>query len=96
MINLLKNAMLVVTDSGGVQKEAFYFKTSCVTVREETEWVELLNTNRMKLCKISSKNKIVKHLNLGLKTKGKIVMYGKAMHQKKLFQKFIIILNKII
>ena len=49
MINLLKNAMLIVTDSGGVQKEAFYFKTSCVTVREETEWVELLNTNWMKL-----------------------------------------------
>ena len=84
MINLLKNAMLVVTDSGGVQKEAFYFKTSCVTVREETEWVELLNTNWMKLCAPSSKNKIVKHLNLGLKTKGKnCLLYGKGDASKK-------------
>ena len=42
MLWLLKNCSLVVTDSGGVQKEAFFFNKPCVTMRDQTEWVELI------------------------------------------------------
>lgn len=42
MIELLKHAKIVLTDSGGLQKEAFFFKKPCVTLRDRTEWVELV------------------------------------------------------
>ena len=42
MIMLLKTCELVITDSGGVQKEAFFFGKHCITLREQTEWVELV------------------------------------------------------
>ncbi len=42
MIMLLKSCQLVITDSGGVQKEAFFFGKNCITLREQTEWIELV------------------------------------------------------
>jgi UDP-GlcNAc3NAcA epimerase len=42
MIMLLKHCKLVITDSGGLQKEAFFFQKNCVTLRNETEWIELV------------------------------------------------------
>jgi UDP-GlcNAc3NAcA epimerase len=42
MISLENTCSLVITDSGGVQKEAFFFKKPCIILREQTEWVEIV------------------------------------------------------
>ncbi len=42
MVWLIDNCDLVMTDSGGLQKEAFFFEKPCITLRDETEWVELI------------------------------------------------------
>ncbi|MCP5049220.1 MAG: UDP-N-acetyl glucosamine 2-epimerase [bacterium] len=49
MIALESNARVIVTDSGGVQKEGYFFDTPCVVAREQTEWVELTEAGWTKL-----------------------------------------------
>ena len=55
MLELLKNCNLVVTDSGGLQKEAFFNKKHCIIAREETEWVELVSNKFAKIVGSDSK-----------------------------------------
>lgn len=43
MVYLLQNCKVVMTDSGGLQKEAFFFQKPCITIRDQTEWVELVS-----------------------------------------------------
>ncbi|MFY9100651.1 UDP-N-acetylglucosamine 2-epimerase (non-hydrolyzing) [Aliarcobacter cryaerophilus] len=45
MVWLIDNCDFVMTDSGGLQKEAYFFKKPCITLRDETEWVELVENN---------------------------------------------------
>jgi len=69
MIWLLKHCNAVVSDSGGVQKEAFFFKKPCITMRDQTEWVELIENGVNVLA--------------GADTQ-KIIEYTKAMLDKKI------------
>ena len=50
MVQLLLNCKKVITDSGGLQKEAFFAKKYCKTLREETEWTETLKENKNVIC----------------------------------------------
>ena len=56
MVALEKNAKVIITDSGGVQKEGFFFGTPCVIPREETEWIELVNVGFNHLAGINAEN----------------------------------------
>lgn len=51
MVCLLKSCSLVLSDSGGVQKEAYYFKKSCLILRDQTEWPELVECGANKIVK---------------------------------------------
>ncbi len=62
MIWLIDNCDLVMTDSGGLQKEAFFFKKPCITLRDETEWVELIE-NRFNVLVGADKDKILHAYN---------------------------------
>lgn len=58
VIALEKNASFIVTDSGGVQKEAFFFEKPCIILRSETEWVEIVENGNAILCD-ADKNRIL-------------------------------------
>ena len=51
MLSFLNECEMVITDSGGLQKESFFAKKKCLTVREQTEWNELINQGTNVLCK---------------------------------------------
>jgi UDP-GlcNAc3NAcA epimerase len=54
MVQLLSHAKIVLTDSGGVQKEAYFFNKYCITLRDETEWIELVTEGYNQLVGASS------------------------------------------
>lgn len=70
MVRLEQNAALIVTDSGGVQKEAFFYKIPCVTLRTETEWVELTEFGWNQVCPPTSVERVIECMRAAIGSKG--------------------------
>ncbi len=91
MINLEANARKIVTDSGGVQKEAYFNKIPCITLRENTEWIETIEEGANRLVGVNQK-KITEAIN---DFRPKKQNYSKSLYGNgRTSEKIIKILNK--
>ena len=85
MIWLLQRTGLVLTDSGGVQKEAFFFGKACVTMRDQTEWVELIEVGANELVGADTQTIIAAATrNLGRAVQDEQSLYGGGVAAKRI------------
>jgi UDP-N-acetylglucosamine 2-epimerase (non-hydrolysing) len=97
MIDLMRHSQGVITDSGGLQKEAFLVGLPCITLRTETEWPETLRGGFNKLVNIKNKSiykNAIKSLNLisskNNESKVKLI-YGKGNASQLILKKLKIL-----
>ena len=83
MMVVLSGAKKVITDSGGLQKEANWAKKPCVTIRTETEWIETLHNNWNILANVD-RNDMIKALNTDPDPVSWIQLYGNGDAGKKI------------
>ncbi|MBM2820979.1 MAG: UDP-N-acetylglucosamine 2-epimerase, partial [Candidatus Berkelbacteria bacterium] len=83
MIALENNAKMILTDSGGVQKEAYIAKVPCITLRDETEWNETVKTGWNVLTG-AHEEKILKNIKKFPKSKNHPDFLGKGDAHKKI------------
>jgi UDP-GlcNAc3NAcA epimerase len=71
MIRLETGATVIATDSGGVQKEALFHRVPCVTLRDETEWVESVELGWNRLCPPVAPDRVATAILAARGTKGR-------------------------
>ena len=89
MVWLIDNSYMVITDSGGLQKEAFFFKKPCITLRDETEWIELIE-NRFNVLAGADKEKILDvYKNFEFNSNFDIDLYGGGKASERVIRELI-------
>lgn len=86
MLYFAKKAQKIITDSGGLQKEAYMINTPCVTVREQTEWVETLNGNFNILARLNADDIVNKVNNTKIDASEKREYYGDGYAAEKILK----------
>jgi UDP-GlcNAc3NAcA epimerase len=71
MLLLERGAAAIATDSGGVQKEAFFYEVPCVTLRDETEWLELVELGWNRLCPPTAAERVTQTIFAAIDTRGR-------------------------
>ena len=90
MVWLIEHCSLVMTDSGGLQKEAFFFTKPCITMRDETEWVELVD-NGFNVIVGADKEKILNaYIEYIFQTNYNIDLYGSGKASKAIVKEMIL------
>ncbi len=89
MIYLIVNSEIVITDSGGLQKEAFFFQKPCVTLRDETEWNELLKYKFNVLVGANREKILYAYNNFLFATNFDKDLYGGGKASKKIVQELL-------
>jgi len=95
-LNLVSNSEMVVTDSGGLQKEAFFAKKTCVTLRKETEWRDTLINNCNTLCYPDNKDSIVESIRSSYSNLSHENFFGDYFGNGRASKKIIDILLKLL
>ncbi len=87
IIELLKHCELVITDSGGMQKEAYFFSKYCITLREETEWTELVESKVNFLSGSDENNILVAYHNIPVRKENfNYKLYGDGKSAEKIVE----------
>ena len=87
MVQLEKYASVIATDSGGVQKEAFFYQVPCVTLRDETEWVELVSAGWNRLAPPTDGTTVARAITSASGSVGKAVRpYGEGDAAEKIVE----------
>ena len=86
MLYLTNNALKVVTDSGGLQKECYILDTPCITIRDQTEWVETLKNGYNILAKPEEQELYNKIKNAKIEDKNKVHYYGNGQAAQEINQ----------
>jgi UDP-GlcNAc3NAcA epimerase len=87
MMQLEAASSVIVTDSGGVQKEAFFHRVPCVTLREETEWVELIESGWNQLAPPTGSQSVLAAIKRAIGSVGKESdVYGEGSASRRIVQ----------